>query len=197
MAVCGGRGVLDEFTAVITKELLVAIREHYKLSWYGIHGAGHWARVLENGVRIAAVTPGARASIVELFAVFHDAGRINDGYDPDHGARGAELARILRGSFFELPDQEFSLLCEACRLHAQGTVEADITVQSCWDADRLDLFRVNIRPDVHYLCTPAAKDPKLLSWCNRRAVRRTIPRFALDEWFPDPADSNGEHSRSG
>jgi hypothetical protein len=52
----------------------------------GSHGLTHWARVLENGLRLAPAT-GANVTVVALFAVFHDARRLNDGRDPGHGER--------------------------------------------------------------------------------------------------------------
>ncbi|HEX7653376.1 MAG TPA: hypothetical protein VF607_07715, partial [Verrucomicrobiae bacterium] len=80
---------------MITPALLQAIRQQYRLHWGGLHGYGHWARVYENGCRLAAVN-GANRAVVELFAVFHDAGRWNDDWDPQHGSRGADLATRLR-----------------------------------------------------------------------------------------------------
>ena len=38
------------------------------------------------------------------------------------------------------------MLEEACRLHTNGQREADVTIQTCWDADRLDLLRVGTHP---------------------------------------------------
>jgi uncharacterized protein len=49
------------------------------------------------------------------------------------------------------------LLCHACKLHSDGFITADLTVQACWDADRLDLGRVGVKPDPRYLCTSYAK----------------------------------------
>ena len=40
----------------ITPALLEAIRQGYALPWMGIHGVTHWARVLENGLRLAEQT---------------------------------------------------------------------------------------------------------------------------------------------
>ena len=40
------------------------------------------------------------------------------------------------------------LLIEACKYHSDGFTEADITVQTFRDADRLDLGRVGIRPSL-------------------------------------------------
>ena len=37
-----------------------------------------------------------------------------------------------------------------------------IKVQTCWDADRLDLGRVGIYPDAQFLCTNTAKYPAFI-----------------------------------
>ncbi|MFT4551245.1 MAG: hypothetical protein ACI8XO_000404 [Verrucomicrobiales bacterium] len=52
--------------------------------------------------------------IVELFALFHDSCRLSDGTDPGHGARGAELASKLQSEMFDLPDEDFEMLHDAC-----------------------------------------------------------------------------------
>ena len=142
----------------------------------------------ENGSRIAAGLSGVNSDVVELFAVLHDARRENEGTDRDHGRRGAELAKELRGSLIELSDEAFALLYMACSYHTDGRTDGDITVQTCWDADRLDLGRVDIRPEPRYLCTTAAKDPALIAWADSRARRRVVPQFAIEEWFIDSAD---------
>jgi hypothetical protein len=76
--------------------ILAAILEDYALPPNGDHGVAHWARVLENGRRLAAVT-GANLEIVSLSAVLHDSRRASEDEDPDHGVRGAEFAATLRG----------------------------------------------------------------------------------------------------
>jgi hypothetical protein len=43
----------------------------YALPVRGDHGAVHWARVLENGLRVADAI-GADREVVALFALFHD-----------------------------------------------------------------------------------------------------------------------------
>jgi uncharacterized protein len=35
------------------KPIIHRILEDYALPWHGVHGVGHWARVLENGLRLA------------------------------------------------------------------------------------------------------------------------------------------------
>ena len=130
----------------------------YALLWNGTHGVGHWARVLENGIRLAKETK-ANIEVVQFFAIFHDSCRVNECTDPDHGERGGNLALAFRDEWFVLSDGEWDLLYEACAGHTDGETEADITIQTCWDADRLDLGRVGIILP-HKLCTPAPRRGK-------------------------------------
>lgn len=163
------------------KPLVHHILEDYALPWNGTHGVGHWARVLENGLRLAEAT-GAKIGIVQLFAVFHDARRINEAWDDGHGLRGAELAAQLRGTLFSLPDDDFELLQFACAHHTEGLTEGDVTVQTCWDADRLDLGRVGMTLEPRKLCTAAAKTPKMLKWADGRAAFEVVPERVKADW---------------
>lgn len=142
---------------------------------------GHWARVLESGLRLAADT-GVDPEIVSLFAVFHDARRSNEGGDHGHGRRGAELAAELRGTLFELPDDDFLLLSRACEGHTDGGTEADLAVQVCWDADRLDLPRVGKTIDPARLCTDAAKTREIIDWASERGTSRLVPALVETDW---------------
>ena len=148
---------------MISKDLISVIEQGYALRLDGIHGSAHWARVRNNGLRLARET-GANPQIVELFAFLHDSQRLNDGHDPQHGARAARFAASLRSSYLDLSDSDFELLRFACKFHTDGLTEADVTVQTCWDADRLDLGRIGIRPDPHRLCTSAAREPATIEW---------------------------------
>jgi uncharacterized protein len=162
--------------------ILRRILAEYELPWRGDHGVVHWARVLENGLRIADVT-GADGEVVGLFALFHDSQRVNEFEDDGHGWRGAEFARSLRGELVFLDDARFELLYEACRLHTDGLTDGDPTLRACWDADRLDLGRVGITPARKRLCTDAARE--LLDWAHDRALRRYEPTAVLAAWgFP-------------
>lgn len=137
-----------------------------------IHGLAHWLRVLRYGLRLAEST-GANPQVVELFALLHDCKRMTDWPDPEHGHRAAEFAATLRGSLITLPDGDFERLAFACEHHTEGLTEADVTVQTCWDADRLDLWRVGIEPHPARLCTPAARQPEIIEWAlaqSRQAV---------------------------
>lgn len=154
---------------VLTRALVAAIRERYQLDWHGIHGVSHWARVRVNGLRLAART-GASPQVVELFAFLHDACRVDDGHDREHGWRAARFATSLLGTHIFLPDREFDLLLQACGSHTGGQHHRDITVETCWDADRLDLGRVGIMPDPLRLCTAAAKEHAIIEWAYRRST---------------------------
>lgn len=167
---------------VISSPLIDEILRGYALPKLGTHGVGHWARVLENGMRLAERT-GAKREVVALFSVFHDARREDEGDDPGHGRRGADLARRLRSKHISLSDDDFDLLVTACVYHTDGLTDGDITVQTCWDADRLDLWRVLIIPDASLLCTPAAKDGTLQEWAQVRSVAEHIPPFVREEWL--------------
>jgi uncharacterized protein len=111
---------------------------------------------------------------VELLAYLHDSRRLNDGRDPAHGMRAADLARSLRATVIDLDDAAFELLAYACHHHTEGLRTGDPTVLTCWDADRLDLGRVGIRPDPRYLCTDAARDPAVIEWAYRRSLEGSI-----------------------
>jgi len=154
---------------MISKPYIQFLREHFYLDWHGPHGAPHWARVRANGLLLAEQT-GADCDIVEVFAFIHDAERRNDGSDPDHGQRAARLARDINQEFFRLSSQQLDLLMVACEGHSRGGRKGDITVLTCWDADRLDLGRVGIKPDPAKLCTAAARQQTMIEWAYKRSI---------------------------
>jgi len=164
--------------------ILRAVLEDYALPWDGAHGVAHWARVLENGLRLAEET-GADIEVVRLFAVLHDSRRVSEATDPDHGPRAAEYAGSLRGRLFELPDRGFRLLHRACWGHTHERTHPDVTIQTCWDADRLDLGRVGVTPHPSRLCTEAARRPEMIRWADGRAGFDVVPEFVREEWGID------------
>ncbi len=163
------------------RPIIRAILEQYALPIDGTHGVVHWARVLENGQRLATET-GANIEVVSLFAVFHDSRRVNECTDPDHGARGADFATELRDRLFELDDHEFNLLHRACVGHTHERTHPDVTIQTCWDSDRLDLGRVGVTPHPSRLCTDAAKKPSTLKWADGRATFGVVPDLVSNDW---------------
>ena len=81
-----------------------------------------------------------------------------------------------------------SVCYAACAGHTHEKTHADITIQTCWDADRLDLGRVGIRPDPTYLGTTAARRPDTISWADARAWAAVVPEFVKRDWGIDLAD---------
>ncbi len=168
---------------MVPPEVMTEILCGYSLPVKGIHGVAHWGRVLETGLRLASNT-GADTVVVALFSVFHDARRLNEGTDPDHGRRGAELATRLR-PLLGITDAQFSQLTHACTHHTDGTTGGDATVQTCWDSDRLDLWRVGITPRDPWLCTDAARNVDIRQWSRVRSLDGHFPECAVEwlEWF--------------
>lgn len=166
------------------KPIIDAVLAQYVLPLNGDHGVAHWARVFTNGHKLASQTE-ANIEVVSLFAVFHDSRRFNESVDPHHGHRGAELAVKFRGDLFELTDEEFALLYAACDGHTHERTHPDITVQTCFDSDRLDLGRVWITPDPNKLCTEAAKSREMIQWADGRSSFKIVPEFVADDWGID------------
>ena len=130
-----------------------------------LHGLEHWRAVARVGVELARRTPGADLGVVVLFALAHDTQRWHDGHDPDHGRRAAAVVRDLAGAgAFGLDPGRLDLLCLACAGHADGGTSADPTVGACWDADRLNLWRVGLAPARRLLSTAAARSAEVYDW---------------------------------
>ena len=167
---------------MMEEKVLKAVLGQFALPRDGLHGLPHWARVYENGLRLAETVKVDR-KILELFALFHDARRISDGVDRDHGRRGAEFAYFCRGLVYDLPDADFSRLYAACSGHTElGTDPGDDTVRVCWDAERLDLARLGIKPRPSCMCTRAARDPDVIRWACDRARGGVVPPLVQTQW---------------
>ena len=140
-----------------------------------IHGELHWQAVARIGLRLSAGTPGAESHLVALFAILHDCRRENDGYDPDHGRRAAQLLHQLDvAGEVTVPDAAFTKLHEALSLHNDGETSRDPTIGVCWDADRLCLPRVGIDLDDGLLSTRAG--------LRAREWVRPLIHAPLDGW---------------
>jgi uncharacterized protein len=151
------------------KRIIEKIIKDYQLPLDGRHGLFHWGRVLDNALLIAEQS-GADTKIVTLFALFHDSCRLNEGLDPEHGKRGAAYLKSLNGKYFTLADNELDLLETACKYHTSDRFHASVTIQTCWDADRLDLGRIGFTIDPGYLNTDFAK---------RKSVIKLIPAILI------------------
>ena len=129
----------------------------FELDIDGHHGLPHWQRVEVNGLALALHT-GADADVVRHFAWLHDACRLDEDADPEHGQRAATwVERLYMDGRIDLPINEMGLLYRAIRDHNKGRTSDDPTIGTCWDADRLDLFRVGVTPAERFFSTDAAK----------------------------------------
>lgn len=154
--------------SLITPELVASLRQSFRLEWQGLHGSAHWARVRLNGLHLAHRN-GANTRVIEYFAFLHDSCRENDGRDPEHGPRAACFACTIRTHHIHLDDGEFTLLIAAIEGHTFRRNHEDVTVRTCWDADRLDLARVGTDPDPARLCTAAARNRDTITWASEKA----------------------------
>lgn len=176
------------------KALRHRLIDEFPLGPESIHGPKHWERVEKNGMALAKST-GADPLVVTLFSLFHDCRREKDSHDHNHAWRGARRALELHGELYELTPAQLETLVYACEYHMARLTSRDLTsgdratIGTCWDADRLDVYRVGIWPDVDRLSSEAAKqrlqgapDPYGLSFEDLCNVIRTVPkdmRFAL------------------
>jgi len=158
----------------IIRKALAIVRPQFRLNYAGgIHGLPHWSRVWYHGQQLARAAD-VNPSILAWFAYLHDSQRHDDGRDPLHGHRAADFATRQRrdGAITELSPTEFEQLCEAMRLHSDGHTVSDPAIIACWDADRLDLYRVGIRPLPHRMCTPHARHPATIEAAMRMSEQR-------------------------
>ena len=158
---------------IITQPYVDFLAHQYQLSHNGVHGIEHWLRVLING-RLIAAQSGADIEVVEHFALLHDVHRRDEYRDIQHGNRAADFAASLLGDWIHLNSTQMYQLTEACRYHSMGRLSKDVTIQTCWDADRVDLGRVGERPNPTYLGTKPARDPEFI----KAALLRSKNRFA-------------------
>ena len=130
-----------------------------------IHGDEHWRSVCATGLALAPSVGDVDRPLVFTFGLLHDTRRLTDSVEPEHGERAAGFAGELRNEdVLRLEDERFALLAEALvyHSHSSGLVSSDPTIGTCWDADRLHLPRVSIRPRPDLLSTsPARTDAAL------------------------------------
>jgi uncharacterized protein len=136
-----------------------------------IHGVHHWRRVEEFGLMLARET-GASELVVRLFAALHDCQRCSDHNDPGHGHRAAAFARDLFSQpavaqAMGIEPEAAEKLFYALQHHNDGMTSDDATVGTCWDADRLDLPRVGVKPAARLMSTQAGKRRCADDFCYR------------------------------
>lgn len=167
--------------SIITPQLIDIVKNQLDINWHGTHGISHWSRVYAIGMRLAGLT-GASQHVIELFALLHDCRRLNEYSDPNHGPRAATFAATLHGTCFpSLGIADLKKLEMACSLHTKASSHDDITVQTCFDSDRLDLGRIGKMPKQKYISTHAARDEEIISWAYAMSIEGHIPDNILGE----------------
>lgn len=143
------------------ENLLEIVKSQFKLDINGDHGISHWERVEKIGLYLAKETK-ADTEVVKLFALLHDSKREDEDKDPEHGFRAAKFAQELyQQKKLQISRHQLRLLITACTKHSNPYAKSgSITVQTCWDSDRLDLWRLGITPDDNFLYTEYAKKNK-------------------------------------
>jgi uncharacterized protein len=132
-----------------------------------IHGLQHLKNVERFGL-IMANRNGADKMLVSLFAYLHDARRHTDNDDPDHGKRAALLLdELLEEDVFTLSKIQRMNLAHALAWHNSFEAKShDITVQTCWDADRLDLWRAGIEPNPKFMFTDVGRSSEMIEYAK-------------------------------
>lgn len=130
-----------------------------------IHGYNHWKNVEKIGHYIADRN-GADKKIISAFAFLHDIGKTVQFAEPGHGEKSVKIIKeIFKKEYLELNDEQYVKLLEAVSKHDKSDAKSDdITIQTCWDADRLDLPRVYILPDKNLLYTEVGKSEETFDY---------------------------------
>lgn len=109
------------------------------------HGVEHWDRVAKFGRML--YQEGADMDVILAFAYLHDAERMDNGRDLYHGQRASKLIDSIRHTYLSaFNDEQIGKLKRACSLHTVQHRTGDLTIDICFDADRMDLPRVGIMP---------------------------------------------------
>lgn len=140
---------IEDFFSIVPKIVLKKIIEEFYLKDSFIHGAAHWSRVYHYGHILSELNDFDKENIA-FFSIFHDSKRFNDDYDPEHGLRGAEFFKKL-SKIIDITNEQKEIIYEACKKHNYQQEADSLEVGLCFDADRLDLWRVGINPNDDYL----------------------------------------------
>lgn len=116
------------------------------------HGVEHWDRVARFGRML--YQEGADMDVILAFAYLHDSERQNNAVDDEHGKRASAFIDTIRDTELrDLSEEQVAKLKRACELHTIEHRTGDITIDICFDADRMDLLRVGIMPDPKRMAT--------------------------------------------
>jgi len=162
-----------KFSEILNQKFFEYLAEQFSLDHNGAHGYHHWLRVLYNG-RLLCSRNSANIKVVELFSLLHDSKRSSIKSDPEHGERAAIFAETMRGTWFTVTDKELQLLQDACILHSEGLRDKDVTIQTCWDADRLDNYYTEVDLNFSLLSDDLAKQELIIFEAGQRALMQAF-----------------------
>lgn len=157
---------------IVTQCVPYVLRESHTLNVLQsrTHGLDHWWRVWKNSLFISGHDHDVDMEVVALFALFHDAMRLNEDEDPAHGMRGFRLWERCKQVSPDLErifhHRQEELFFEAITEHSSGHLSTNPTIAVCWDADRLDLHRKGIWPDTRFMSTQEG-----IALCMNRITR--------------------------
>lgn len=137
------------------KHIIELAKNEFIMEDHNIHGFDHWEEVEKNGIMLSDQN-GVDLVIVRLFAHIHDCKRQDDFMDPEHGERAAEFVLQLKekGELTFLNDEQINTLWFACENHNKGFTSNNITIGTCFDADRIELIRCGMVPKPNLMSTP-------------------------------------------
>ncbi len=150
---------IKEFFEIIPVQVMKKIIDEFYIKESFIHGTPHWSRVFYYGHHLSELNDFDKENIA-FFSIFHDSKRINDGYDPEHGIRGAEFFKTF-DKIINVSNEQKEIIYEACKVHNYLKQADSLEVGLCLDSDRLDLWRVGLEPDDDYLHLPQSKKDNL------------------------------------
>lgn len=170
-----------------------------------LHGVAHWTRVTRFGLLLADALSLSKQEkvVIALFGWTHDLARVDDDGGNLHAIEGAEYFKVIAKKIFpDLASDILDIVQLAIRHHSDGlnaeealyeyelntrtTWSRDAllnTLGCCWDADRLDLLRLNIMPNESKMSTPYWQDVlPLAAKLNKRMSLLEDNRTSQTDW---------------
>lgn len=159
-------------SAKIIRQALDLVKPQFRLPIRsGEHGLKHWVRVWANAEMLCEVM-NVDPTVPCWFAFMHDSQRFNQDCDDRHGYRAARwVEQLWHQCEIPITPGQLNQLTHALSRHSDGETDPPAkTIAICWDADRLDLGRVGIRPDPRRLCTEHARRPEVIRAAWLRSI---------------------------
>ncbi len=149
--------------------LLKALKENFSLKDSDYHNIKHWNRVYKIS-KFLSTHYNIKSKVFKYFALFHDIGRTDETNNYEHGDDGRNLALKYR-KYIDLNDDDFERLIYACKWHTKpldinNKLYKDKVVKICWDSDRLDLVRLNIKINKDKLFNKFSKSDECLEFAK-------------------------------